>query len=211
MLSHRQFMQLLNYEKMFDLSIMERDINRAINDINRMEGLSTPHSPLWQNALHLDTFLHDVSKINDDIMQQIKKYWTTKALATKVADDTDVTIDMLTAGVKEKIIAHLEEHQSILYHDFLSLVGKNKTASFFMPEMFRLYRFEANGKAFLQIIEEENPELSYALLTKKIYSVFMQIPLDLIGVHLQQMSICLEEGFHRFLPNDALKTIKLMA
>lgn len=51
-----------------------------------------------------------------------------KASATKVADDIDLTMDMLTEGVIEKIILHLKEAPSILEHDFLRLVGKNKPA-----------------------------------------------------------------------------------
>ena len=80
-----------------------------------------------------------------------------------------------------------------------------------MSAMFRLYQFEANGKAFVQVIEEANPELSYTIHDKKIYSVFMQIPINLVREDLKIMSNCLGESIHYFLPDGALKTIKLMS
>lgn len=117
----------------------------------------------------------------------------------------------MTKEVEEKVITYLKTHRVILYEDFLKLVDANATSSFFIPTMFRLYRIEVNERAFVQVIEEAHSELSYALLAKKIYSVFMQIPIDLVGDDLKIMSSCLEESFPYFLPDGALKTIKLMA
>jgi len=70
--SHEQFIRLLDYEKMFNLSIMERDMDRVINTINKKEGLPTPYAPLWRNALHINAFLFPIEKVNEVVIQQIK-------------------------------------------------------------------------------------------------------------------------------------------
>lgn len=163
----------------------EEILESAIRDLHNPKVASG----FFGHIIPLPSLLLNKDKAFRTVMSTISKYWGAVDLSLNRALQS-ANIDLESANerlcffIKSKqgqkaIFSYLLVHHSLRFDNLIYLIfGKNVDISTPMGGLRGIYLYKVGEKFFVHILYNQHAKFWSFLFTKKIYSIFMQVPLS---------------------------------
>lgn len=190
---------------------MNPALEETLEKIKEKYGICNSNTYVFGNTLPLDAFLVTEEVAANLVFSNARKQWGRVDLFTldclkSLHVDTDSINDRLddffySPKGKRAMMEHLQLHHQFKFANLISLLYSKETKELqCVTSLRKIYLYKVDNRYLVHPIFEENNNFWEWLFAKKVYSLFMQIPLERIG-HVHELLIHLELAVKKSYPH----------